>query len=402
MRSGGGPATDAAVPVRLGRLDVVRGLSALYVAIYHAIRNLTESGLQFSEKGAGARLVADGNMLGVFAYGHYAVLMFFVLSGYSIHLRLARSHAEASPFGTWFQTYTVRRATRIVPPLIAGITLTIAVSALGHWLFPDDFAAAITGGKGAAPDLHQALGVLILRDLDGPVGANNTFWSVQAEILMYCAYVPIAFLIGRYRVSMFAFLALSLALAAALYIDLQIRDVSRFSPLASIAVFYLPVWIAGAALAELQLRHQTLLRRVSVPLLSLGGVGVVALSLLSDNTIKPPIDLAWTVSLLLLFAVIVARPVDERPTLRLLRTLANCSYTLYLTHMPLQFLVLAVSSDSARPTGPLVAVAALVANVGCAVLVSRIVEVPSQRFGSRLCRQMANERATHRSDSTAQ
>jgi peptidoglycan/LPS O-acetylase OafA/YrhL len=92
---------------RIALLDGMRGAAALYVVLHHA----------YSE----VRAVAGNHwFVERFAwleYGHYAVAVFIVLSGYSL--------AAGDPLRGGFWAYLRRRARRIFPPYYAALFLSI-------------------------------------------------------------------------------------------------------------------------------------------------------------------------------------------------------------------------------------------------------------------------------------
>src|SRR5689334_20867740 len=101
-------------PATLRVLDGLRGGAALYVMIGHALWLLTlapgprEGRLWWEWVQNGFRFL--------FRYGHDYVILFFVLSGLVIHLRLAQA-CQKGEMKFDLGRYLTRRITRIYPPL---------------------------------------------------------------------------------------------------------------------------------------------------------------------------------------------------------------------------------------------------------------------------------------------
>jgi peptidoglycan/LPS O-acetylase OafA/YrhL len=100
-------------------LDGMRGLAALYVLMRHVtwVPAPESSGIIWR------RILAA--IEHVFRYGHMAVIFFFVLSGFVIHLRYAKQ-LQNDPAGAKFDwgEFVFRRVKRLYPPLIAAILVT--------------------------------------------------------------------------------------------------------------------------------------------------------------------------------------------------------------------------------------------------------------------------------------
>ena len=91
-------------------LDGLRGLAAFYVLMHHAVRLAQNETRQSS--GAWAMAL---RVLGIiFHHGHAAVIFFFVLSGFVIHLRYARQLRD-NPLGARFNwtEFVIRRVRRL-------------------------------------------------------------------------------------------------------------------------------------------------------------------------------------------------------------------------------------------------------------------------------------------------
>ena len=113
--------------VRLEFLDGLRGLAALYVMLSHAF----QIGV-FDDVGGhwvtslSPAFVRDTRGL---TYGHYAVAVFIVLSGYCLMLPVAR---QGGDLVGGLRGYIRRRARRILPPYYAALALSLAALLLFH------------------------------------------------------------------------------------------------------------------------------------------------------------------------------------------------------------------------------------------------------------------------------
>lgn len=104
--------------LRLEYLDGLRGLAALYVVIFH-IFGIWKSYLYKSLQPPQPYLHKPIKLLNYvfFDFGHPAVTVFIVLSGYVLMLPIARTRDGRMPKGMW--DYFKRRARRILPPYYA-------------------------------------------------------------------------------------------------------------------------------------------------------------------------------------------------------------------------------------------------------------------------------------------
>jgi peptidoglycan/LPS O-acetylase OafA/YrhL len=379
----------------LATLDMLRGGAALYVAAYHSVGALTPSGLSFDTEGGSARLLRQGNLLGLAGFGFYAVLAFFVLSGFVIHLRQAERPAVVTERRkAWLADYGWRRAMRVYPPLVAALVVTAGLTALGDRLFPR--------WPWPPGSLTDAGNVLVPVQGAATFANGGALWSVAFEVWFYVAYIPIALLVLRPgRRPMGRVLVASLVVAAALFV---VREQSpqlvpaRLDGLWTIAI-YLPAWAAGAFLAELYASGAKLSRR-RWALTSAGLIVVVVASFHSGNQLRPPVDLLWCAAFCLLIAALTLGPERDwvtRPVGRWAASTASWSYSLYLVHLPvIYFAQAAFGYDGGeRVTNPLVVLAVFLVAVATGWLFSLAVERPSRRLVSRRARSGSRSPVTH-------
>src|SRR6201999_4456237 len=101
---------------RLAGLDGLRGLAALYVVVNHV----------FLRAFPGYTVDNAPFWAGWFIYGRFAVLVFIVLSGFSLALSPARDDWRLGEIAA----YARRRARRILPPYWAALAFSLAVASL--------------------------------------------------------------------------------------------------------------------------------------------------------------------------------------------------------------------------------------------------------------------------------
>src|SRR5258708_6822652 len=101
-------------------LDALRGLAALYVVLHHANQLLwTGDGPLVLDRAQGIGFLAERVAVQAFRFGPQAVLLFFLISGFCIHLRQARRLTDGSHtrLATLFDVrdYSWRRIRRLYP-----------------------------------------------------------------------------------------------------------------------------------------------------------------------------------------------------------------------------------------------------------------------------------------------
>ena len=234
-------------------LDALRGIAALIVMIGHARWLLWEG---YSE--GFVKHPQDYSLVGkvfvyvfsVFRYGHQAVMFFFILSGFLIHLKYSRqlAHNPSRKFG--LKDYLYKRIKRIYPPFLFALLLTFLLDVWGIGMdytiyFGKTPNNLLNSNISVNHSLINLVGNLFFLQNENIViwGTNNPLWSLKYEWWFYLIY-PLVFLINRK--SVFASLIFVLMVfATASFI--QVREGYFFS-----SVFqYLFLWWLGTFLADI-------------------------------------------------------------------------------------------------------------------------------------------------------
>lgn len=364
MQSGGG--SGSAVNLRV--LDVLRGSLALYVVCTHARWLLWQGhGAFMAEPHASwEKALAYGS--GVFKYGHLAVMVFFALSGFFIHLRMAQKFAngEQKPRMDAGE-YLRRRAWRVIPVYYFALLFTLVLDLCGRAFYPtlyqaatpDEFTNGLFALKGFGPESVIPALLLLPRSLGFYFGSNGPLWSLGFEMVYYAIYP--AWLVLRKRFGTRAYgLAFGVAILSAVartrmtvpFLDWMTEVISLWS-----------VWIAGAWLAEQVLSGKTSRRMVT---LSGGGAALawVALHLHLPGPMEVPLLMLLGGGVTLVFASLPYKLMSF-PVVRWMETLGQQSYTLYVCHFPLIALISARSFEISgeRPSHGLLALYGVVASV---------------------------------------
>src|SRR4030095_10447 len=114
--------TKSLEPARLRSIDALRGVAAMGVVLYHADQGgkiLPDNFLQYPVKLI--QLVSS--------FGYIGVFLFFVISGFCIHLQWARAHATGAHTTISFGAFWKRRIHRLYPPYIIALALYLVLTA---------------------------------------------------------------------------------------------------------------------------------------------------------------------------------------------------------------------------------------------------------------------------------
>lgn len=268
-------------------IDTLRFFAALWVVFYHGaappLWELVPSQWQTTADIV-ARLPFNGNA---------AVVLFFVVSGFCIHLgNVEKSKIERGRF-------ILQRATRIVLPLVA--------------------AMLVTQGLGAQ---YRAALDLIL-------------WSVYCEIYYYLVY-PLAFRLfrpDRLRYTLAATLVITLALAIS---QPHLKFLWQFDWLTWL--FCLSMWVVGCLLAEIYVRKSVALPAMNIWLLRVGFVAGAAAATIVSNVPWLRVGYIWTMPVLaLLLPVLIINEIRVATAGHVsiwLERAGLATYSIYLVHKP--------------------------------------------------------------------
>src|ERR1700742_2186939 len=174
---------------RIAGLDGIRGLAALYVVINHV----------FLRAFPGYPVDHAPFWAAWFIYGRFAVVVFIVLSGFSLALSPARHGWRLDAVGRFAQ----RRARRILPPYWAALAFSLAVA----WLIVPQ------PGNGVPDAKSVWVNGLLVQNIVGAHSPNAAFWSMAVEAQLYLLF-PLLLLIIRRRSALTMVAAVTLVVAA--------------------------------------------------------------------------------------------------------------------------------------------------------------------------------------------
>lgn len=307
----------------LRAFDGLRGLAALYIVAHHARIDLWVGSHRALASGGFAAVLAVATV--PLRYGAEVVLLFFLLSGFVIHLRQAQSLARGETPSFWALSFFRRRAMRLVPPLLLALVLTAVLDAIGSRADRSLYASYADGRSAFA----FAMNALFLQGFAAPTfGSNSALWSLSYEAIFYALYPLLLFARMRFGAAV-AFGAVFAAGAAGSVAHLALPAIGwTIMP-------YFAVWSLGALIAE-AFAHGAAVRQ---PMLMLVLAGLlVTPSLVAPGSLDPTVQSAIFASgLALVMAVFVLHPagLGAASALARLRGLGARSYTLYVVHVPL-------------------------------------------------------------------
>jgi len=307
---------------KLERLEQLRGAAAFYVFIHHYVRhNLPE---------------APG-VARFFVFGQAAVLLFFLLSGFVIHVSALRRGGLSA------LDYFLRRFRRIYPVFAIALALSY-------------LAACLDAGAFVGPQPRElGLNLLQLHGLDRAPGqwadcymGNEPLWSLAYEwwfyVLFFVVYVRTASAHGRWRWAA----AISIV---GLGVDLLVPN-----PLSLMASYFV-LWWLGAQMAHEWFGTGRVSLRGQLP--ALGGAAAVTLGWVVaaafeakrvgafDAYHHPGITARHFLTTLAIVAALGAWArlgAKGKVLLRPFGRIAPFSYALYVFHLPLIFMAKHVST----------------------------------------------------------
>lgn len=175
-------------------LDALRGLAALAVVIFHARAILwVGMGKVWQQYGAYPDFnAALGYLTAPFSFGYLGVTLFFVISGFSIHLRPARDLAnDRGGASLPLKPFFLRRFLRLYPTYFVVMLLVASIDSYLVVQLPN-----LVGTEDHHPSTFFA-GLLMSQGIFTPYfGTGFVFWTLVIEWHLYLAY-PLLFHFSR-------------------------------------------------------------------------------------------------------------------------------------------------------------------------------------------------------------
>ena len=362
-------------------LDAIRGIAIALVFSFHSLS--ASFGFDHLEWAGWLRdFHAPAAFLALLpaTLGWSGVAVFFVVSGFCIHLSHARSRQKS------FKVFFIRRFFRIYPPYL----IALAVFA---------FVVPWTRLKaGWAADAPQFLShAFLVHNFDDRYyfGVNPAFWSIAVEVQLYVLYPVLLWLARR------AGWSGALWMTGVAEIGLRLLsgglDTMRGAPLprwvTGDPVYFWFSWALGAALAENYLKKQPIIMR-RIP------IAVWPPLIFAAYLLRPAFELCFVLIACCtanVMAWFLTHPGAGRSTAwpsRHMRFAGKLSYSIYLIHQPILWAVPIVVGrylvGSELP--PLAAYASCAASWGLVLIPAwlffRWVEMPSIEAGKKALRAL--------------
>jgi peptidoglycan/LPS O-acetylase OafA/YrhL len=386
----------------LAQLDVVRGFAILSVFIFHIYgATFGMDKLPFLGNFRDYSKAPDLAFLifWPYQYGLLGVTLFFVLSGFCIHLSFLKyinsleDRGLDFQFKTYIKDFFVRRIFRIFPAYL------LALLILSFIYQPTKIDIETSEGS------FQFFSHLFLVhnfSKDSFFGINPVFWSIAVEMQLYCIY-PLLLIIRKHLG--IAKTVLAIFIFQYFYgqlgwdLDLQINELGKSwqNPfMESLQIFrQMPfnfwfTWAAGAYLAEHIYVKDKKILNLSLP------YKLLFLSLYVLGSLYKPVSALGHYSSIVLFVSLLEDYIFDRQNLNSLeRAIANiglCSYSVYLFHQPIVVLLVGLLSKTFNPyfLCTVGAVLMFIPVFGISWLIYKYVEIPTHRAGKNIARQISS------------
>ena len=315
---------------RLASIDCLRGLAVIAVLMHHVFR------MSFPEKSLfWIQLWVDKTNLGV-----RGVALFFVISGFCIHMPWAKRKAAGGSSHVGFLHFWRRRLWRLYPPYFVALT---------GGLFLVLFLALIGKSGAVTPDYfpHEpqrlvndyVLHLLMLHgfhpEFDG-AGSNPPFWTLAREEYLYLLYFALLFWRTRWSAWLSTFAALVAGLGFRTLMAVVMGEGTYgWSLVTSSALVLWIQWALGMLAVEGALglvRLPSWTRQLAlVPV----WIGIAAYADVRVGTLSP---LCWGMAFFTLVNWAATKDLAGRWPLtwgaEWLRRTGVISYSIYLTHWP--------------------------------------------------------------------
>jgi peptidoglycan/LPS O-acetylase OafA/YrhL len=230
-----GPRRGSSGSPHYSYLDGVRGLAALFVVLHHLW--LASYGMRTTGGLAGA-------LTNWLLYGHLAVDIFIVLSGFCLTLPFAQLGATGH---VDVRRFYIRRGRRILPPFYAALILSILLAEIAHVLF-----GKLPSMKFSAISILANL--LMLQDMLPRLNVFNVpLWTVAIETKIYLLFPLLICTYRRFGLGSMLFVACAIGYA----LTATAAVVAPSADLGHVCLWYVALFGMGMSAAFMTARQSS-------------------------------------------------------------------------------------------------------------------------------------------------
>lgn len=317
----------ALTPVASAHLDAIRALAAWAVMWGHVRSDFFVDFEHVRAKGLAVKVLYFST-----GFGHQAVIVFFVLSGFLISSSVLHGYAS----GRWsWRDYAINRLSRLYAVLIPGLLFGLVLDRLGSTVFSASglYSHPLDGFGSAIAQDQITVGVFVgnlffLQTILCPTfGSNGPLWSLANEFWYYVLFPVVLFAaVGWMKHSVRRAVPLTV-LAVATVVFLGRDKLVGFS-----------IWMAGCGLVLAYSRFQKEPKPWLTPYAAISSLALVGC--LMGSRLGRPVFLGTDLSVGIAFSLFLfgVLQVGLGKGLGLYRRsahfLARFSYSLYVLHFP--------------------------------------------------------------------
>lgn len=352
-------------------LDALRGAAALAVVGHHFASFFVEL-----VKPTGVILVPLNTLR---AFGHPAVILFFVLSGFVLSLAFSKSKDRD------YRPYLIKRTFRIYPAYLAAMALSMLALAIVIPASTDSLGPYLQNGQPILPDfwsLIRSASLIFAFHHDDKL--NIVMWSLVHEMRFSILFPAMFFLCNRWPIVFASATALlygsaNLALRGLGYHpDFFLGDTFLVSLL--ITLFYLPCFAIGMLLARWSLRRE-------LPEVNLIAELIIILFALLAFRLNIDDGVTALASGLLIIVALKDTRLGWFLKLRAMTFIGKISYSLYLVHFLILFYISVYAWQGDALSLALALAAGIVLSLALATVLQISVERPLQLAGAYLAQK---------------
>ncbi|HWY09101.1 MAG TPA: acyltransferase [Candidatus Acidoferrales bacterium] len=314
-------------PAASDSLDLIRSVAACAVMVGH-LRTLFFVDFQHLQ----SKSLPLQALYFFTGFGHQAVIVFFVLSGFLISSTVIRSHVLRK--WSW-RNYAVNRATRLYVVLVPGLLLGFFWDRLGSWLFAAHgiYAHSLSDLGPAVPLKNLTLGALLgnlfflQTILCETFGSNGPLWSLANEFWYYVLF-PVALGAGLAWAGRRIRMAIALTCFAIL--------IGIF--LGPVILVGFSIWLAGCGLVFLYSRVQVRSRSAALGMVCFFSIlagGTLAVARVRQwDPVLSDLEVGFVFTFFLFAVLQFAGGQNSSPFSAVAHRFAGFSYSLYVLHFP--------------------------------------------------------------------